>query len=272
MNLRVAIASVIVLVALLVLVPSAKTADVVNVFSGQWTTTLYDGSAGSVTFKVVSDTDGAAGIEGLGGHACGAPTTYYRGDFSDEANPHGVIYGCIATAGHMIARYKSDRSGTDAGDLDITFAAPDTFSGHFTYQGSDYAYSGKFVAHTPDDGCCPSSGGTTGGGTTGGGTTGGGTTGGGTTGGGTTGGGTTGGTGGGDCGATAAAHTRGLHHAGHVPPEAAREPSREGCRERLSEHEPHPDVRVLPLRRSRLADRHLLLRHGDGHLRRADPE
>jgi hypothetical protein len=86
LNLRVAIATVIVLLVL-VAVPSASGTHGPNVFSGQWTTTLYDGSAGSVTFKVASDADGAAGIEGLGGHACGAPTTYYRGDYSDRATP-----------------------------------------------------------------------------------------------------------------------------------------------------------------------------------------
>ena len=81
----VTIAAMIVGLFLLAAPSSTLGTTVTNVFSGQWTTS--GGSAGSVTFKVVTDAVGAPGVEGLGGHACGAPTTYYRGDYSDQANP-----------------------------------------------------------------------------------------------------------------------------------------------------------------------------------------
>ena len=125
-----------------------------------------------------------------------------------------MIFGCTATAGHLVGRFQG-RAGTDPGDVDITFAAPSSFSGHFTYQGVDYPYSGTFLAHTPDDGCCPQS---TGGGTTGGTTTGRTTTGGTTTGGGGT---TGGGTGPGDCGASAAGTRAGAQTKPNCPPKPA---------------------------------------------------
>ena len=124
--------------------------DPVNVFNGNWTTTLRDpasgGSLGGALNLHVA-TDGGAELRGLGGSDCAPPATYYSGTISSPGYP-GVFAGCAAPASHLVGRYGSDAT-TGLGDVDVTFAAPNTFSGHLTYAGTAYPYSGTLPAGSP---------------------------------------------------------------------------------------------------------------------------
>ncbi len=155
-NLRRTLASAVVLSVVCVLAftaPSLAT-DAVNVFSGKWSTTSPGGPSGTITFKVVSAATGASELQSLGGQPCAAPTTYYHGDYSSLLLS-GVLAGCTTTPGHLVGRFSAGSTPGDTGAGEITFAAPNTFSGHVVYQGASYDLAGTFVSHTPDDGCCP---------------------------------------------------------------------------------------------------------------------
>lgn len=110
---------------------------VVNSYSGLWNTTLtYQGASipGTVKFTAIDATTGANALEAIGGHACGAPTTYYHGDYTDMPSggttQTGVMTACIVTAGHLVGRWAG---GGDQGDLDITLnSAKNGFDGSFS--------------------------------------------------------------------------------------------------------------------------------------------
>jgi hypothetical protein len=143
----------------MVVVPATARADtVVNPFSGQWTTTLGGSTPGTVKFSAISAADGASALEAIGGHACGAPTTYYHGDYTDTPSPGmtqtGTMTACTATAGHLVGRWSG--SG-DTGDIDVTLNGAKTgFDGSFTAPsfGASFTYAGTFVSHFAGDGCC----------------------------------------------------------------------------------------------------------------------
>jgi hypothetical protein len=129
-----------------------------NVFSGTWTTNI-----GPLAYGVISESDGASSLQSLGGQPCGAPTTYYRGLYSDQ-NGNGVIVACERSLGHLVGRYlHEDSPQNTAGDggLDVTFNRPSSFAGHYTaddFPGQTFPYSGMFQTHFAEDGCCPGSG------------------------------------------------------------------------------------------------------------------
>jgi hypothetical protein len=131
-----------------------------NVFAGNWSITITDSgksAGGTLTLKVVSTATGTSQLQGFGGTPCAAPTTYYYGSFSIPlAGANGTISGCTEGTDHLVARVSA---GGDTGDGDVTFAAPNTFSGQLAYQGTSYPVTATFSSHTADDGCCP--GGTT---------------------------------------------------------------------------------------------------------------
>jgi hypothetical protein len=131
---------------------------VVNPFGGQWATSLGGTTPGTVKFTAVSETDGANALQAMGGHLCGAPTTYYHGDYTDTPSANvtdrGTMTACIVTAGHLVGRWQG--SG-DAGDVDVTLnSAKNGFDGSFnsTSFQANFTYSGTFTAHFPGDGCC----------------------------------------------------------------------------------------------------------------------
>jgi hypothetical protein len=148
---KVAIGAALVVLSALGSAAAPVAADPVNVFSGNWTTTLRPpASGGSLggTLDLKVATDGGAELSGLGGSACAPPTTYYSGTISIPGYP-GVFAGCTsASPGHLVGRFGSDVH-TGVGDIDITFAAPNTFSGHLTYGGTSYLYSGTLPAGGP---------------------------------------------------------------------------------------------------------------------------
>jgi hypothetical protein len=161
----------VVLVAVFVAMFAAGTAradNVVNPFAGQWTTDLGGGVTGKVKFSVISATDGGAALQAMGGHPCGAPTTYYHGDYTDTGGSGdvGTMTACIVTAGHLVGRYFNPAANS-GGDIDVILdSSQTTFSGIYTsdqFSGQQFPYSGTFVAHFPGDGCCsttpPSTGG-----------------------------------------------------------------------------------------------------------------
>jgi hypothetical protein len=149
------------LVALFTALLSAPTARAAqNPFSGQWATNLGSGITGTVKFSVISESEGTQALQAMGGHLCGAPTTYYHGDYTDTAKgDKGTMTACIVTAGHLVGRYRNSNTAT-GGDLDITLnAAENGFEGFFTsdeFGGEHYPYSGTFESHFPGDGCCES--------------------------------------------------------------------------------------------------------------------
>jgi hypothetical protein len=94
----------------------------------------------------------------LAGQPCGAPTTYYRGDYYDKFHT-GTIFACTRSRGHLVGRYVADGSTSANGDggIDLTFVAPNQFSGVYTgdnFPGMTFPYAGTFQAHTAGDGCC----------------------------------------------------------------------------------------------------------------------
>jgi hypothetical protein len=139
-----------------------------NLFSGNWNTSSHSAgfTNGTVAFEVISQSDGTKLINSLGGTPCGPGSTYYRGTYTDPANPDGLIGGCTTAADHMVGRFEGDDpsgqlSPGAEGDLDILITSPGNFQGTFTYHGSQYDYNGTFFNHFIGDGCCPSSGGGT---------------------------------------------------------------------------------------------------------------
>jgi len=126
-----------------------------NVFAGNWSTTAGGQAPGSLSLKVVSAATGVPQLQGFGGQPCPNPTTYYSGTYSNLGES-GVIVGCTPTPNHLVGRFQSNtkpQPGHSAyGDGDITFTPPKTFSGHLTYEGASYSYTGTFSGHTADDG------------------------------------------------------------------------------------------------------------------------
>ncbi len=124
-----------------------------NAFSGTWTTNI-----GGVSFRVVSESAGAPALQKLAGQPCGAPTTYYRGDYHDKFHT-GAIFACNRSKGHLVGRYVADGSTSANGDggIDLNFVTPNRFSGFYTgdnFPGTTFPYTGAFQAHTAGDGCC----------------------------------------------------------------------------------------------------------------------
>lgn len=153
---RVPLASLALFAALAALVFAAPAQAIhgANEFSGSWTTNI-----GGVNFFAISESQGASDLQSLNGQPCGAPTTYYGGDYYD-ANNTGKIVACERSAGHLVGRYVENRSSdpTGDGDIDITFQRPNQFSGHYTgdnFPGQTFPYSGTFQTHIDGDGCCP---------------------------------------------------------------------------------------------------------------------
>jgi hypothetical protein len=152
------VAAIVALLAALGLtsIADASGAPGANVFAGNWSITISangTSAGGTLTLKVVSAATGSSQLQGLGGTPCAVPTTYYYGSFSIPlAGANGTISGCTLTTDHLVARVSG---GGDTGDGDVTFAAPNTFSGHLAYQGTSYPVSATFSSHTADDGCCP---------------------------------------------------------------------------------------------------------------------
>jgi hypothetical protein len=134
---------------------------VVNPYSGLWNTTLtYQGTSipGTVKFSALSEAAGIAQLQAMGGHLCGAPTTYYHGDYTDQPNASttqtGTMAACIVTAGHLVGRWSG---GGDTGNIDITLnPAQNGFTGSFDddLYGITQGYNGTFSSHFPGDGCC----------------------------------------------------------------------------------------------------------------------
>jgi hypothetical protein len=121
-----------------------------NVFAGIWSISVA-GRSGSLTFKVVTATSGAADLTGSGGTACTAPSTYYYGSLTSPLL-NGQIAACtVDTPDHLVGRFSQ---GNDLGDWDVTFTAPDTFAGTLDFRGTDHSVAASFAGHTPDDGCC----------------------------------------------------------------------------------------------------------------------
>jgi hypothetical protein len=137
---------------------AASGAPGANVFAGNWSITITSNgtsAGGTLTLKVVSASTGASQLQAFGGTPCAQPTTYYYGSFSIPlAGANGTISGCTPTTDHLVARVSA---GGDTGDGDVTFAAPNTFSGHLDYEGTSYPVTATFSSHTADDGCCPGS-------------------------------------------------------------------------------------------------------------------
>jgi hypothetical protein len=163
---RIAVALLLAVVSL----AAAAQADTVVVapFSGQWTTALGGSTPGTVKFTTISEADGSTALQAMGGHLCGAPTTYYHGDYTDvppgAATQTGTMTACIVTAGHLVGRWQG---GGDSGDIDVTLnSAQNAFDGTFNDQqyGASFTYTGTFASHFPGDGCCVSGGGGSGGG------------------------------------------------------------------------------------------------------------
>jgi hypothetical protein len=130
---------------------SASLADATNVFAGSWATKAAGSASGTLTLSVVSAADGVSELQGFGGTACAQPTTYYYGNY-DNLGSTGVISGCTVSTDHLVGRFRSDspQAGhSPYGDGDITFVAPNSFSGHLTYEGSSYSYTGTQGAGTP---------------------------------------------------------------------------------------------------------------------------
>jgi hypothetical protein len=130
-----------------------------NKFAGRWKTNI-----GEVTFDVVTNASGKSALTAMSGKPCPEPSVYYSADYSDQSNTHGRMAACTLSPTHLVGRYKSDRATTyPGGSFDITFAPPNTFSGFYTADDpqfpGQFTYSGTFVAHTNNDGCCPSSSG-----------------------------------------------------------------------------------------------------------------
>jgi hypothetical protein len=99
----------------------------------------------------------------MGGHPCGAPTTYYHGDYTDtppqSTTQTGTMTACIVTAGHLLGRWQG---GGDQGDLDVTLnSGQNGFDGTFSSDsfGAMFTYTGTFTSHFPGDGCCVTTGG-----------------------------------------------------------------------------------------------------------------
>lgn len=146
-------------VALAVLVAGAAATGEVNVFAGQWTT-----NTGSIEYAVADPSVGAAQLIGEGGQPCAPPTVYYVGTYSDPGPRTGVASGCtVGGPNHLVGRFVGDAS-TDrgsAGDININFVAPSSFSGYSTNvnspggSGQQFSYTGTFRAHFAGDGCCP---------------------------------------------------------------------------------------------------------------------
>jgi hypothetical protein len=144
------------------LIGSARATHGENKFAGQWKTNI-----GEVTFDVVSSDVGKARLTAVNGNACAGSTVYYLADYSDQSNTSGKMAACTLSPTHLVGRYRSDRSTAyPGGGFDITFTPPNTFTGFYTADDpqfpGQFPYSGTFVAHTSNDGCCLSS---TGGGT-----------------------------------------------------------------------------------------------------------
>ncbi|HWH10003.1 MAG TPA: hypothetical protein VG165_02665 [Solirubrobacteraceae bacterium] len=126
-------------------------ADAANPFSGSWSTKAGGSAPGTLTLNVVSASVGAAQLQGFGGAPCAQPTTYYYGNY-DNLGSTGEISGCTPTPDHLLGRFHSDspQAGHSAyGDGDITFVAPNTFSGQLTYEGSSYSYTGTLATTAP---------------------------------------------------------------------------------------------------------------------------
>jgi hypothetical protein len=131
--------------------PSASFADATNPFSGTWSTTVDGVAPGSLTLGVISAATGASDYQGLGGQPCAQPTTYYSGNFSNDGTT-GTIVGCTLSTDHLVGRFEADnapagQSATGAGD--ITYTAPNSFSGTLDYGGSSYPYTGKLNTSSP---------------------------------------------------------------------------------------------------------------------------
>ena len=147
----------------LVLPVSATVRATQNPFAGLWDTTLSGGVTGTVTFRVISATDGVSEIAAIGGKACAQPTVYYRGDYTDTAPDSGAMVACTSGSAQLIGRYRNNNTALTypGGGFVITLdASQKNFSGYFTaddpsYAGQQFPYSGMFVTHVDGDGCCP---------------------------------------------------------------------------------------------------------------------
>jgi hypothetical protein len=131
--------------------PAAAFSDATNPFSGTWSTTVDGVAPGSLTLGVISAATGASDYQGLGGQPCAQPTTYYSGNFSNDGTT-GTIVGCTLSTDHLVGRFEADnapagQSATGAGD--ITYTAPNSFSGTLDYGGSSYPYTGKLNTGSP---------------------------------------------------------------------------------------------------------------------------
>jgi hypothetical protein len=157
MNVR-RVTSAAAVVISLIAAGTARADTVVNPFAGQWNTVLGGSTPGTVKFSAIDSTTGANSVQAIGGHPCGAPTTYYHGEYTDMPNASttqtGTMTACIVTAGHLVGRWSG---GGDEGDVDVTLnTAQNGFAGNFTSDsfGVTFTYTGTFVAHFPGDGCC----------------------------------------------------------------------------------------------------------------------
>lgn len=145
-------------VVLLVGASAAFAGTVVNPFGGNWNTTLGGTSRGTVAFTAISTSSGIAALQAIGGHPCGAPTTYYHGDFTEHPSSSdtqmGTMTACTVAAGHLVGRWQG---GGTAGDIEIALnSARDGFDGFLSSDlfGAVFTYAGTFVAHFAGDGCC----------------------------------------------------------------------------------------------------------------------
>ncbi len=124
---------------------SAAAATGPNGFAGKWSTIAGGKAQGSLTLDVVSASTGVAQLQGFGGQACPEPTTYYYGNYSNFTET-GVISGCAVTPNHLVGRFRSNTKPqpghTAYGDGDISLVDPTDFSGHLTYEGASYTYTG----------------------------------------------------------------------------------------------------------------------------------
>ena len=127
-----------------------------NVLAGKWATSA-NGTPGGADFTVVTNTEGAQVLSSMHGTPCAEPTTYYRAFYHEDDGTTGTMAGCtVGSPQHFVGRYAPDAG--QGGGVDITVGSA-TFGGYFTYDLADpsnhYPYSGTFVSHAADDGCCP---------------------------------------------------------------------------------------------------------------------
>lgn len=130
-------------------------------FAGKWSTLAGGQAQGSLTLTIVSSATGIAQLQSFGGQPCAEPTTYYSGN-SNNLGETGVISGCTLAPNHLVGRFRSDTApqpGHSAyGDGDLTLTDPQNFSGHLTYEGTSYTYTGHAAAAGGSGGTPPPTG------------------------------------------------------------------------------------------------------------------